>query len=71
MTLNEMFIDYKFFCNYYSIQPISKKMFSIFLKELLTDDILDGKVGTVNTGKLLFKGVHIKLGLEHHKPLEK
>lgn len=46
-------------------------MFSILLKELLTADILDGKVGTVNKGKLVFKGVHIKFGLDHHKPLEK
>lgn len=66
VSLAELFKDYQMYCEYYLVQGISKKMFSILLKECLLDEILNGSIGLSSLGKIVFKGVCILPNLKHH-----
>ena len=60
VTLKELYDHYLNFCERSRVQETSKKMFSILLKENLTDDILNGSIKVSVGGKVTFKGICIK-----------
>ena len=58
--LERLYDNFTYYCDSKSVFGMSKKMFSILLKEYLRKDILKGSVKVQPASRVLYRGVYIR-----------
>ena len=63
-SLEELFKHFTYYCDLKKVYGMSKKMFSILLKEYLHEKIITGSVKVQPASKVLYRGVYISTDIQ-------